>query len=52
MKGGIRVKLTAINGSIVIYGTLKYSDENVYIVQDQYGTEGIYPTRLYTLERQ
>lgn len=50
MKGGRRVKLTAISGDVIIIGTLKYSDENVYAVQDDYGHEGFYPTRLYTLE--
>jgi len=50
MKGGRRVKLTAISGDVIIIGTLKYSDENVYIVKDDYGHEGIYATRSYTLE--
>lgn len=51
MIGGRRVKLTAISGDvIIIIGTLKYSDENIYIVKDDYGHEGIYATRSYNLE--
>jgi len=48
---GYKVKLTSLNGEIIIYGILTYADENVYIVKDYYGHEGIYPTNKYTYER-
>lgn len=52
MIGGYRVKLTSHDGMVVVHGILKYSDDFVYIVRDDYGHEEIYPTRLYIFERE
>lgn len=52
MTGGEKVKLIAKHSNTEIRGTLKYSNEDIFIVQDDWtGTENIYPTRCYTLER-
>ena len=52
MTGGQRVKLTAKTSKAVIHGILKYSNDDLFIVQDDYtGTESIYPTRSFTLEK-
>lgn len=52
MIGGEKVKLTAKHSNVEIRGTLKYENADIYIVQDDWtGTESIYPSRCYTLER-
>jgi len=52
MIGGEKVKLIAKHSNTQIRGTLKYCNEDIYIVKDDWtGTESIYPSRCYTLER-
>jgi len=52
MTGGQKVKLTAIHSNTIINGTLKYANDDLYIVEDSFtGTESIFPTRYYTMEK-
>lgn len=52
MTGGQRVKLTAKRSNTEINGILKYSNDDLYIVRDDCtGTESIYPSRRYTIEK-
>jgi len=52
MTGGQKVKLTLNGSNKVVHGTLKYANDDLYIVEDSFtGEESIFPSRSYTIEK-
>jgi len=52
MTGGQKVKLTLNGSNKVVHGTLKYANDDLYIVEDSFtGEESIFPSRCYTIEK-
>jgi len=52
MTGGQKVKLTLNGSNKVIHGILKYSNDDLFIVQDDWtDKEDVYPSRCYKLEK-